>query len=89
MLAATWCVLTTLSHRPEQRALAEREVYLFDADVAPAARGRNLAPLVGSHCYEACRVMGRTTMLSFTDHHNEPWHRFKAKLGARRLQVAV
>ena len=89
VLAATWCDLATISHRPARRALAEHEVYLFDAYVAPVARGRNLAPLMRSLCYEACRAMGRTAMLSFTDYYNESSHRFKAKLGARRLHVAV
>ena len=87
--AATWCDLDTLSHEPEQRPLADHEVYLFDAYVSPAARGRNLAPIMRAACYEACRELGRTTMLSFTDYFNESSHRFKAKLGARRVALRV
>lgn len=89
VIAATWCDLQTISHRPERRALADHEVYLFSAYVTPAARGRNLAPLMRSLCYEACRAMGRTTMLSTTEYFNDSSHRFKAKLGARWLHVAV
>lgn len=87
--AATWCDLDTLSHEPERRPLAAHEVYLFDAYVSPAARGRNLAPIMRAACYEACRALGRTTMLSFTDYFNESSHRFKAKLGARKLALKV
>ena len=87
--AATWCDFDVISHAPERRSLATHEAYLFDAFVSPAARGRNLAPIMRAACYEACRALGRTTMLSFTDYFNEPSHRFKAKLGARRLHVAL
>ncbi len=87
--AATWCDFDVVSHQPAHRALDPHEVYLFDAFVSPAARGRNLAPIMRAACYDACRELGRTTMLSFTDYFNESSHRFKAKLGARRLHVAL
>jgi GNAT superfamily N-acetyltransferase len=89
VLAATWCSFSTITHPPDQRPLAEHEVYLFDAFVAPASRGQNLAPQLRSLCYEACRALGRSTMFSFTAYFNTASHRFKAKLGARRLYVAV
>jgi GNAT superfamily N-acetyltransferase len=89
VLAATWCDVESISHEPERRSLAEHEVYLFDAFVDPAARGRNLAPHVRYACYEACRALGRTTMLSYTDYFNESSHRFKAKLGSRWLRVCL
>jgi GNAT superfamily N-acetyltransferase len=89
VLAGTWCDFETLSHAPELRALAPGEVYLFDAYVSPAARGRNLAPIMRAACYDACRALGRTTMLSFTDYFNESSHRFKAKLGARKLALRI
>lgn len=87
--AATWCDLDMVRHRPEQRPLAEHEVYLFDAYVSPAARGRNLAPIMRAACYEACRALGRTTMLSYTAYFNESSHRFKAKLGARKMVLRL
>lgn len=87
--AATWCDVDVISHEPERRPLADHEAYLFDAFVDPAARGRNLAPQVRYACYEACRALGRTTMLSYTDYFNESSHRFKAKLGARWLRVRL
>jgi len=87
--AATWCDVQSISHEPECRPLADHEVYLFDVFVDPAVRGRNLAPHVRYACYEACRALGRTTMLSYTDYFNESSHRFKAKLGARWLRVCL
>lgn len=87
--AAMWCDLEVLSHEPEERPLVSDEVYLFDAYVSPAARGRNLAPSMRAACYDACRALGRTRMLSYTDYFNESSHRFKAKLGARRARVRV
>lgn len=87
--AATWCDFDNIVHASERRTLAPHEVYLFDAFVSPAARGRNLAPIMRAACYDACRALGRTTMLSFTDYFNESSHRFKAKLGARKLRLAV
>jgi GNAT superfamily N-acetyltransferase len=87
--AATWCDFDVINHEPARRSLEPHEVYLFDAFVSPAARGRNLAPIMRAACYEACRSLGRSTMLSFTDYFNESSHRFKAKLGARRLHLAL
>jgi len=87
--AATWCDFDVINHESERRSLELHEVYLFDAFVSPAARGRNLAPIMRAACYEACWALGRTTMLSFTGYFNESSHRFKAKLGARRLHVAL
>jgi hypothetical protein len=87
--AATWCDFDLINHEPARRSLEPHEVYLFDAFVSPAARGRNLAPIMRAACYEGCRALGRSTMLSFTDYFNESSHRFKAKLGARRLHVGL
>ncbi len=91
LVAKVWCSLSWLSHLPVQRALGNREAYLYAAYTDPLYRGRQLAPLLRSGCYRAMQELGRTDLLSYTVYCNTASRRFKAKLGAveESLHVSV
>jgi hypothetical protein len=69
--------------------LNEREAYLFGAFVARSFRGHDLAPIVRYRLYEALAELGRHTLYSITLAFNRSSRRFKAKLGARELELRV
>ena len=93
VVALMWCDLRAFNFPPHYRRLQDDEAYLFGAMTDPAFRGRNLAPLMRSRCYDSLREIGRHTFWSYTDFFNSPARRFKEKLSARdemlRVHVAL
>lgn len=67
--------------------LKEDEAYLFDAFTAESARGSGLAPYVRYRTYEELAKLGRRRCYSLTSVLNAPSTRFKARLGARILEL--
>lgn len=87
--AFVWCNLAECTHPWHQVPLRENEVYLFDQFTLDAFRGMNIAPYLRCRTYEALRRMGRDTFYSVTHCFNSSAVRFKQKLGARFLWLAV
>ena len=87
--AFVWCNLAECTYPWHRVPLHENEVYLFDQFTLDAFRGINLAPYLRHRTYEALRGMGRDTFYSVTHRFNSSAVRFKQKLGARFLWLAV
>jgi GNAT superfamily N-acetyltransferase len=69
--------------------LAPDEAYLFDMYVAPQYRGLRLAGLLRSQLYRALAAQGRTRAYSITLAFNRSSRRFKARLGAREIELRL
>jgi len=87
--AFVWCDLAECTYAWHRIALRENEVYLFDQFTLNAFRGMNVAPYLRHRTYDALRRMGRDTFYSVTHRFNSSAVRFKQKLGARFLWLAV
>lgn len=88
LLAFTWCDLNVccFEEYPLFR-LQANEAYLFDAYTLETARGSGIAPFMRQHMYEELAKLGRDTCFSVTVLFNIPAARFKAKLGARIIEL--
>jgi ribosomal protein S18 acetylase RimI-like enzyme len=62
--------------------LESGQAYLYDAYVAPAYRGKGLAPYLRKECYRHLRQLGFKSYFSISDYFNTPAVRFKKKLRA-------
>ncbi|MGI9258047.1 MAG: GNAT family N-acetyltransferase [Gammaproteobacteria bacterium] len=62
--------------------LESGEAYLYDAYVAPAYRGKGLAPYMRKECYRHLHQLGIESYFSISDYFNTPAVRFKKKLRA-------
>jgi GNAT superfamily N-acetyltransferase len=87
--AFTWVDLKEFGMSCSRSLLKKHEAYLFDAYTLPAFRGKGLAPLVRFYAYEQLEKMGKKTLYSITDFFNVPSMRFKAKLGARTIEMRL
>ena len=85
-----WCDIDTCGFEeyPLFR-LQANEAYLFDAYTVETARGGGLAPFMRYRLYEELARLGRERYYSITVFFNTPAARFKAKLGARILELRV
>ena len=73
--------------RIELHALKPDEAYLFDMYVARQFRGMALAPLLRHHLYQHLEAEGVRRFYSITSYFNRSSRKFKAKLGARRIEL--
>ena len=69
--------------------LASGQAYLYDAYVAPAYRGKGLAPYMRMECYRHLRQLGIHSYFSISDFFNSPAIRFKKKLGAIPVRLLL
>ena len=88
--AFTWFSLKQIptAHLYEAQ-MAMNEAYLYDMYVLKAFRGNNLAPILRYKSYEILKRMGRDTFYSVTECFNAASFRFKAKLNARVIFLAL
>jgi len=89
LIAKMWLNFRDFNSVMYQRVLEDDEIYLFDAYCNPAYRGQNLAPCLRLRCYEQARALGRQRIYSITDYTNHAARNFKAKLGARHVELSV
>jgi|SRR5581483_2980419 len=88
LVAFTWCDLDTCCFETiPVFALKGNEAYLFDAYTRETARGGGLAPFMRYRLYEELAKLGRDRCYSITVLFNAPAARFKAKLGARVVEL--
>lgn len=69
--------------------LDDGEAYLFDALVSRDFRGYNLAPIVRQQLYRELQKIGKTRFYSITLAFNRSSRRFKAKLGAKEIELRL
>ena len=69
--------------------LADNEAYMFGASIAREFRGRRLAPALRRQLYVELATTGRTKLYSITLAFNRSSRRFKARLGARELELRL
>lgn len=77
---------------PERRELfrlASDEVYLFGMFIAREYRGLRLAGALRSRVYDELAMEGRTRLYSVTLAFNRSSRRFKARLGAREVELRL
>ncbi len=87
--AFTWVNFKECGMSASRSLLNENEAYLYDAYTLPAFRGKGLAPLVRYYTYRQLEDMGTKTLYSITDYFNVPSMRFKAKLGAKVIELRL
>lgn len=87
--AFTWVDFKECGVSDSRHPLNENEAYLFDAYTLPSFRGKNLAPIIRHYAYEQLEGMGIKTLYSITDFFNTPSMRFKAKLGAKAIELRL
>lgn len=89
----TWVAVQTLpvpgSNGVALFQLQPDEVYLFDMYINPAYRGARLAPLLRAHALRDLVNEGRRHCYSITLLFNRSSRRFKARLGAREVELRV
>lgn len=71
----------------KEMKLKNNEVYLLNMYTFQNYRGRNLAPYLRHATYELLKGEGINTFYSISDYFNNSSHKFKKKLGAKRLQL--
>ena len=90
IVAFTWCDLEACCFETYPIfSLKNNEAYLFDAYTVATARGSGLAPFMRYRLYEELALLGKERCYSLTVLFNTPAARFKAKLGARILELHV
>ena len=67
--------------------LSHDEAYLFDMYVDKDFRGMSLAPLLRHHLFQHLTSQGVRRFYSMTAYFNRSSRKFKAKLGARELEL--
>lgn len=73
--------------RIELHALKPDEAYLYDMYVARPFRGMALAPVLRHHLYQHLEAEGVRRFYSITTYFNRSSRKFKAKLGAREIEL--
>ncbi|GAB4258434.1 GNAT family N-acetyltransferase [Deferrisoma sp.] len=89
VVAFGWCNLVECHFDGYRFRLGPDEAYLFDAYVDVGERGQGLAVQLRRHLCWDLRAEGRTRLYSVTDAFNVSARRFKERLGARPLLLAV
>jgi ribosomal protein S18 acetylase RimI-like enzyme len=87
--AFTWYSLVGSDEEVYPVTMKENEAYLYDMYVLKAYRGNNIAPTLRYRNYEVLRRIGRDTFYSVTEHSNLASLRFKQKLGAQPVLLAI
>jgi GNAT superfamily N-acetyltransferase len=70
-------------------AMKDNEAYLLDMYVLNAYRGKNLAPFLRYKVYEVLQKMGVDSCYSITETFNTPSFKFKQKLNAKIIFLAL
>ena len=65
------------------------EAYLYDMFISPEYRGGRMAPLLRAHVLQELIREGRSQCYSVTLRFNRSSRRFKARLGAREVELRV
>jgi len=89
LAAFTWCDFERCNSSLYSFKLEENEAYLFDAYTLIPFRGRKIAPYLRCKCYQALEALGINKFYSITLYFNEPAVRFKKKLHARPIMLAI
>ena len=89
VVAFTWFALDRTQTVVYRKEMLPNEAYLFNAYVVPEERGRNLAVIMRYRSYEILREKGRDTLYSVTLRENKASWRFKEKLGAEKVFLAL
>jgi len=87
VVAFAWADFDEVNDVTCEYALGPGEVYLYDAYVAPAFRGRELAVYMRTESYRHLRRLGRNAFLCICEYFNTPALKFKEKLGAERVAL--
>lgn len=69
--------------------LGSNEAYLNDMYTFHEFRGKNLAPHLRYQAYQLLRKKGIDKFYSISDYWNQSTHRFKHKLGAKKLELRL
>jgi GNAT superfamily N-acetyltransferase len=89
IVAFTWSGFEECHYRNYRFPLRGNEAYLWDAFTMPSFRGQGIAPHLRLKFCEELQKLGRNTFYSITLCSNEPAVRFKKKLNAKPLILAI
>ena len=89
IVAFTWSGFERCQYRNYGFPLRGDEAYLWDAFTIPSLRGKGIAPYLRFKFYEELQKLGRNTFYSITLCSNKPALRFKKKLNAKPLILAI
>jgi GNAT superfamily N-acetyltransferase len=87
--AFTWSGFESCHSQHYRFPLRGNEAYLWDAFTIPSFRGRGIAPYLRFKFYKELQKLGRNIFYSITLFSNEPAVRFKKKLNAKPLILAI
>ena len=89
IVAFTWYDLKEYNFNGYKFSLKENEAYLFDAYTLMSFRGKGIAPYMRYQCYKKLAKLGRYRLYSVSICFNAPSIRFKKKLNAKILELAL
>jgi len=89
IVAFTWCNFVNCHSILYNFPLKENEAYLYDAYTTESFRGKGIAPYLRCKFYEALHTMERDVFYSISLLFNKSAVRFKSKLDARLLLLAI
>lgn len=89
IVAFTWSGFERCQYRNYGFPLRGDEAYLWDAFTIPSLRGKGIAPYLRFKFCNELQKLGRNTFYSITVCSNKPAVRFKKKLNAKRLILAI
>jgi len=87
--AFMWINFSELKYKLLCMQLKSNEAYLWNMFTLEPYRGKNLAPYLRYKSYEILHEMGRDTLYSISEYFNAPAIKFKKKLNARILKLAL
>ncbi|MHC4843946.1 MAG: GNAT family N-acetyltransferase [Planctomycetota bacterium] len=87
--AFTWSNFESCHDKRYKFPLRDDEAYLWDAFTIPSFRGKGIAPYLRFKFYEELQKLGRNTFYSITLCSNKSALRFKKKLNAKPLILAI
>jgi GNAT superfamily N-acetyltransferase len=89
LIAFVWCDFDECNFEGFRFDLSEDEVYLFDMYTLAPYRGRGIAPYLRYQCYRELDILGKRKLFSISDYFNTPSIKFKLKLNARIIELAL
>jgi hypothetical protein len=87
--AFMWINFRELNYKSLHMKLKSNEAYLWNMYTMEAYRGKNLAPYLRYKSYELLHAMGKDTLYSISEYFNTPAIKFKKKLNARIMKIAL
>ena len=82
LVGFTWCHLTEITIKGNEKPLKDDEAYLFDAYTMVPYRGKGIAPFIRYQSYQKLADLGKTKLYSVTGVFNVSAINFKKKLNA-------